>query len=606
MLYYLAERLVKYDITELLLISLILFSPLLYGSVTILPLSIIEIISFILLLICLMRPAVLPGNTFIKIPYLPVFLFSIIILFQLLPLPELVIKLLSPATASAYKNFSTHHPCFYSLSINPDKTAEAFIQILCFLSIFFAAINYVDSESKGRRIITVIIIAGFFYSMLGIVYKPTGAGISFSTFVNKNHFAAYLGMMIPIAVAYSFVQKSFLKQLFLIFIAWTESIALLLTASRAGIVSFLIGVLILFFMLQKKISRGKLIFIGGLLFLILITFMVFAGFGETAKKIATLMAPFNVMSDRIVIVRDSMPIFFSFPIFGTGLGTFGSIFSKYKTFDSVAVFSFAHNEFLQLLIETGLLGILCLVNFLKKYIRNALPLWFERRDPYAVYCASGLFAGMVSIAVHSFFDFVFHVPANLVLFFIIMSLAYRTVYLNSHTGNRSVPVTPVAITGNRKKFYIVAVIAVFIFMEGLVIRRCAAHIIFESVYNKNVFELKKKEMMLNRLDSAIRLNPINSEYHAYKGDILMDIFSSDSSKESAALKNDAENSYLRAICLNPLSSSNHMKLSRFYYLTNNRPAAEAQMQKAHTLDPKNETIRMFLENLSYSGVTSEK
>jgi len=107
-----------------------------------------------------------------------------------------------------------------------------------------------------------------------------------------------------------------------------------------------------------------------------------------------------------------------FPVYR--VTTHGDVFYKY-----------AHNDYLQLLIETGWPGFLALVAafyiFLAKSGKKIVQL-SPQRDPFSFFVGIGAFSGLISIAFHSFFDFNLHIPANCVYFVTLISIVYLCVW----------------------------------------------------------------------------------------------------------------------------------------------------------------------------------
>ena len=137
-------------------------------------------------------------------------------------------------------------------------------------------------------------------------------------------------------------------------------LALLLTTSRAGILSLLIILPGLIFILNAKIGTKKIIAVF-IILILLVSFFIFSiGDGSVRERLDTLTFPLKAYGARLTFIQDSTKIIKEFFLFGTGLGTFGDIYQKYKSFQyhyEVRV-GFAHNEPLQVLVETGLLGLL--------------------------------------------------------------------------------------------------------------------------------------------------------------------------------------------------------------------------------------------------------
>ena len=125
---------------------------------------------------------------------------------------------------------------------------------------------------------------------------------------------------------------------------------------------------------------------------------------------------------------DILRICRDFPVFGSGLGTFANISAMYKTIVDQKLFVYAHNDSLQLLSETGIVGGAIILVFFTHYFRSLLALWMKRRDTYAVCMVFAAAASLSVMLAYSFLDFNLHIPANALLFFIIMGLAYRIAF----------------------------------------------------------------------------------------------------------------------------------------------------------------------------------
>ena len=128
---------------------------------------------------------------------------------------------------------------------------------------------------------------------------------------------------------------------------------------------------------------------------------------------------------RMDIWRDSLPIIKNHPL-GIGLGNYENVFAVYnQSFISGKTVTHAHNDYLQLLIETGWIGFLAAVGgfiiFLGKSAGRIKQLDF-RRDPLRFYLAIGAFSGLISMTAHSIFDFNLQIPANCMYFVVLLAV----------------------------------------------------------------------------------------------------------------------------------------------------------------------------------------
>ena len=448
------------------IIFLILFSPLAFGSVEPWAYSIIEITVIFLTLIWLikiwMKSSVKNRDTnpstfsldYLKTPLnLPMLILVGFILFQLIPLPEPVLKAVSPNTHKIYiesqnainqisneQLSSEKSTGARSLSLNTHATKNELYKIIAYALLFFLIINNINSFKKIRRILTYIVIFAFSLSLFAIIQKLTWngkifwfrelryGGSPFGPYVNHNNYAGYMEMVIPLAIGLIFLSKDINKKLMLGFMTIVMAGTVFMSLSRAGMVSLICSLVFLSLMMSlSKNPKHRF----PIVFLIVISLLLFLGYigilSDSLNRIFTLTEPDKLSQEmRPKVWKDSLYYFKDFPIFGSGLGTFENVFPKYKSFANQITFSHAENEYLQALTECGALGFLIIlwgiIIFFKTIFRYA------KKDLMTL-C---LFTSVVAIAIHSLFDFNLHIPANAVIFSIIISLIFSWNYARGY------------------------------------------------------------------------------------------------------------------------------------------------------------------------------
>lgn len=609
---FLTLNLISRFFIEVFIAFLIIFSPLIYASVTMFPLTVIEITGLFLLL--LFSAKILfeaDGVILAKIPFISLFLFIVLILFQLIVLPRGLLQYLSPGTLQLHVDFGLISMKNLTLSIYPDATVGMLLQFLSYLAIFFVTINCFDTEKKIKRIILVIIFSGFAYSFYGIIKRFAIEGVGFSTFTNRNHFSAYIQMIIPLAIGYSLTKRSIAIRSIFIFLASTMLLALLLALSRAGIICAVFSLLILSIILRMKYALKKEVGIAILVVLLLSVLLgISSGFDPTMQRLKTLLSPFQAMAGRFSLIKDTLNIIRNFPLWGTGLGALGEIFQKYKSMQGSETFSFTHNEPLQLIAETGLLGFSLIVVFLVGYFKNILHFLFRRHNLYVIYLSLGCLVGIISIFLHSLFDFVFHIPANTVLFVIILALINKILCIRQ---NDIAPEqnSEIKLPQYLKFVLIFILLLLFLLLTSLIMRRYKAEQMFQRVKESGVgiskpdviFKYRKE---LKVLDKAVVLNSLNSSFHNKKADIFsglavrddlrVELLNFEEFGDTARLLNLAEESYKKAIELNPTRADYHLRLGWFYGLRGESELTKKEFNKATLLDPKNYNIKVYIDN----------
>jgi len=110
------------------------------------------------------------------------------------------------------------------------------------------------------------------------------------------------------------------------------------------------------------------------------------------------------------------------PLIGTGLGAFGVVYTGYDSRNGLYRLEQAHNDYLQILSDGGIVGALLSLFF----VVNLFRMGFSRRDSRDDFrrgVATGAMAGCFAVLVHSFFDFTLHTTANALLFLMLAALA---------------------------------------------------------------------------------------------------------------------------------------------------------------------------------------
>jgi O-antigen ligase len=126
---------------------------------------------------------------------------------------------------------------------------------------------------------------------------------------------------------------------------------------------------------------------------------------------------------RLLILRDGMRMFADHPILGSGCGTFTTVFPHYRMFYDRMLINHAHDDFLEVLLETGLLGFAAALWFLWLLYRCGFHnVRRASHSPHAIMSTAAL-AGCTGLLAHSFTDFNLHLPANAALFFVLCAVA---------------------------------------------------------------------------------------------------------------------------------------------------------------------------------------
>ncbi len=378
---------------------------------------------------------------------------------QAVPLPAWLVRLVSPAAHGFRRLYAPDFPGtkVMSLSIAPGETAR---EALFLAALFLLGFLVVRTVARGRRIravIVALVASGVFQALYGLfeltrenprllfygkVFSPDSVT---GTFVNRNHLSGYLEMIVPLALGLAlarmnvltFGAKGFREKLLL----WTSkgvlsnvlilaavvvmSIGIVLSNSRSGVVVLAFTFFLFFGLSVYSYSRtgfrqpwlGRTV---RLTLLAVVALAVVVGIGSTVRRFAL---DDIADEDRPLYWANTLEIVGDFPVFGTGLGTFGSAYGAYEKGGSSELrLRHAHNDYLEAAAELGVVGALLLLAVVLYVAVRAFLVWRDRRNVQARGLALGGLVSLAGAAVHAATDFNLHVPANAVLFTVVLSL----------------------------------------------------------------------------------------------------------------------------------------------------------------------------------------
>ena len=341
-----------------------------------------------------------------------------------------------------------------TISLEPFATQVTALHFFALLLLFAATIVLLDSASRIRRMAIVITVFGFayaFYAILQSVLSPLKiyglyeAGAPFGSFVNRHNFAAYMEMTMALPLGLMFV-GAVGKDKRLLYVTGIAlmGVALLLSGSRGGLVAFVAEVIFLALLTAGMKSRSKLglkLALAALLLAAIIGGAIFVG-GETSlTRVAETAATQDVTTGRSNIWQVTLRVIAANMPFGAGFGAFGVAYTPHDSMSGLERVEQAHNDYLQVLADAGIVGLLIGAFFLWRLFllgRDALSI----SNSYRRGIALGALAGIFAILVHSIFDFVLHTTAVSVLFLTLlgMLIASRVAYeddVEERAPNRS-------------------------------------------------------------------------------------------------------------------------------------------------------------------------
>jgi O-antigen ligase len=174
-------------------------------------------------------------------------------------------------------------------------------------------------------------------------------------------------------------------------------------------------------------QRNLLLVASGLaIVLMLIGSAIFFGGESNVTRGLGLNAQTDISSGRLHYWQVAWQIFLHNPILGTGLDSFSLSYPLFDTWNGQQRVEQAHNDYLQILADAGILGFICVAAFIFFLYKKGLQTINNTDDRFRRGTAIGALGGIFGILVHSFFDFPLRTPSNAFFFLTLATLATAT------------------------------------------------------------------------------------------------------------------------------------------------------------------------------------
>jgi O-antigen ligase len=129
---------------------------------------------------------------------------------------------------------------------------------------------------------------------------------------------------------------------------------------------------------------------------------------------------------RLAILKDGLQMFWHKPILGWGLGTFTTVYPQFRTFYTNLFVNAAHNDYLQVLVETGLIGFAAVMWFIFAMYHSGLRNADGWNRNWSRALGLSALVGCTGLLIHSAFDFNLQIPANACMFYFLCGVTTVT------------------------------------------------------------------------------------------------------------------------------------------------------------------------------------
>jgi O-antigen ligase len=329
---------------------------------------------------------------------------------------------------------------------------QELVRVLVYGFLFFLIVNNLHRQETTQIIGLTVVFLGMAMALYAIfqflnnsehvwqtakhlTYRKRGSG----PFMNPNHLAGYLEMVLPLALAYTLTGRFRpLAKVFLGYASLMIFVGLMATVSRGGWIAAAISLSVFFtWLVRQRDFRVQALILGGALVAVCAVFFLKVQLAPKRGEAMTL----NSSADdvRFLLWRPAWAMWCDHPWFGVGPAHFGPRFPQYRPVVNQPGTDlylqhdpgYAHNDYLNLLVDWGLLGAVIVLAAWALFYSDVFRSWkyvqrsqndliAKRSNRASVVMGGSL--GLLAILVHSFVDFNMHIPANAILAVTLMAL----------------------------------------------------------------------------------------------------------------------------------------------------------------------------------------
>ena len=389
----------------------------------------------------------------IRFPLLTPLSLIALVLLQIFPIPAF------PGLRVESLTYALAGHTGHTLSVAPYQTVSHLLLLVTYLTAFYLVLLVCEHRDAKKRLVYALIALGGFEAFYGLVQYLTGWQQIFAyvkkyyledatgTYINRNHFAGLLEMVLPFTVALGLRLAGKLRRAAqsseakarsllsaaellplagLLFLAVVIFTALIFSRSRMGILSALASLMaVLALAGSSSLSKRTRAVVGALFFLGIIGIVVWVGSDPVVMRFEILGQEYNQTGqNRISIWRDTLNLIHQRPLLGTGLGTFSVAYTSVQTAFLNHLVDHAHCDYLEVVSELGVPGGILVFGSIFWILVRAVRRYRKAEDHFDTAICLGCIGSITAILVHSLADFNLYIPANALVFTVTLALAW--------------------------------------------------------------------------------------------------------------------------------------------------------------------------------------
>ncbi len=399
------------------------------------------------------------------------------------------------------------------------------LKIINYIFVFYLVVNLTQDRGKLLRLVIFLVIFGSVFATAGIlltkgsllgfkIFSSSKYGLSL-TFVNYNHFAGYLEMMVLLCIGLALSFSGAKRVIFLVLGVYI-GVAVFFSLSRGGVIGMFSG--LIFLIILSAIIRNFRRNLKALSFYLVALIMVVSTLGASPviERMQTLSNPLHIDRVRLDTWRSSLDMVSDNILLGSGAGTFRYAFPKFRADTTYRRVDHAHNDYLEIASELGVIGLFLLFFCFSVMFVSVLKNVSNNPDRRLQALSLGSLAACFSLMVHGLVDFNFYIPSNAILFVVSSAIALNSSRMPGH-GAGQWKTYSFDIIRSRIIYSVTAVL--FISILSTIMSPFVGQIYKEKAIgykNDNNYELAAASMK-----RAIFFNPGNAELNAEMGNLLL-------------------------------------------------------------------------------------
>ena len=399
-------------------------------------------------------------DTSFHIPVASPLLLVALVLLQLCPLPVS----LAPMFGRARDELPSGS--YFTISMERYQTVSHLLLLVTYLTAFFLTLFLCRDRNAKKRLVFALVSLGAFEALYGLIQYLTGWQQIFAyvkkyyleeatgTYINRNHFAGFLEMILPfvivLALRWTYLlskntpgragtfrklisRTELVSVVFWLFLAIVILAALILSRSRMGIISALVSlVAILALAGTSTVGPRARAAVAAVFFLGVLGLVVWIGSDPVMSRFETLGQEYNLSGQsRVSIWHDTLGLIRQHPFLGTGLGSFFVAYTSVQTAFLNLLVEHAHCDYLEVATELGLPGAILVFGSIFWVLAQSARRYGKLEERFDKAVSLACIGSIGAILVHSLADFNLYIPANALVFTMILAMAWSSAHPES-------------------------------------------------------------------------------------------------------------------------------------------------------------------------------